>query len=692
MFDNFLGEGFNPESSDNFGRHPIHYAAYFHNENILTMLLQEQVDVNCKDNDGCTPLHAGVSSESIINLLLECGGDVTILNNSKHSPLHYALIGGYEESFITMMQYAHGIEVNEIDFKGRSLIHYSTRYNLKQSLGLLRELGSDDSKKDKDGNSIIHYAANFGSIDLMKDIFSNARKHKLSSYITGPNCASQKPLHLAAARGDAETCRFLLDNRAPSWAPDRYGTTALHYSALFHNHDTVEILSELRDINRKDKAGAGVLHYAALGGDTVIFDQLLNSGARLQDKDNQGRSPLFYSSNFEMINYLQNRGLNIDIKDKLGRNMLFTSMQLHQSDIFHYLVNEYNMSLESRDKDKITLLHHAAYCGNVELVRYLLENTTLDPFIIDSQNRTPIYFAAAAGKNDCLIALLQYLNGDCQIRIVDQRDIKGRSPLDAAAFGGFKDCVFTLTERMHPDEYYAPALDGRTPLHVAVNNILDNPDEELLLRLLQYFDIDAADKKGRTALHRTVYHNLPGYTEFLLSNGCNVNIQDKKGITVVMMAVYLEHEEMLALLEEYNPDLSLKDNKGNTAADYKEKRDKENESDEYEDYDEYEEPPKITSKSKEKESIKEEEEKQEQKKEEKKDEEEKSAISDISKEDQLAILKACDDTSKTSTSNDITPGNTTTTEGDTNTETETPTGNEISINQVRTIELETSTN
>lgn len=90
----------------------------------------------------------------------------------------------------------------------------------------------------------------------------------------------------------------------------------------------------------------------------------------------------------------------------------------------------------------------------------------------------------------------------------------------------------------------------------------------------KYFDLvmnfnpnlNAVDENGKTFLHHTYDNNI--FTEKLLQNGANPNIQDDTGRTPIMYAMLNGNADVMETLIKNGADLTIKDNNGLTAADY----------------------------------------------------------------------------------------------------------------------------
>lgn len=78
---------------DRMGRTPLHYAVAEGNEQDVSRLLNEGVDVNARDDNGWSPLHfaAQANSAALASRLLSAGAEVDALDANGNSPLSSAV-------------------------------------------------------------------------------------------------------------------------------------------------------------------------------------------------------------------------------------------------------------------------------------------------------------------------------------------------------------------------------------------------------------------------------------------------------------------------------------------------------------------------------------------------------------------------------------------------------------------------
>ncbi len=89
-----------------------------------------------------------------------------------------------------------------------------------------------------------------------------------------------QPLHFAAADGDVESVKLLLDRGAKINAATEDGWTALHFACLRGDEGLVQLLLDRgADVSMTTAAGVSVLSIAMSEGDREIVELLLDRGA-----------------------------------------------------------------------------------------------------------------------------------------------------------------------------------------------------------------------------------------------------------------------------------------------------------------------------------------------------------------------------------------------------------------------------
>lgn len=171
----------------------------------------------------------------------------------------------------------------------------------KQDIETLKTLianGADVNAKNKEGRTPIQCVVENYDPEIDEEMIKLLVKHGADINALGEFDAPALVIP-AAALGDTEACKALLDNGADIKSTTNKGMTALMAAAKNSCTDTCELLIKYgADVNEKNKQnGATALMYAAHDGDTRIetFELLLKHGADVNATDIFGNSALIYA-------------------------------------------------------------------------------------------------------------------------------------------------------------------------------------------------------------------------------------------------------------------------------------------------------------------------------------------------------------------------------------------------------------
>jgi ankyrin repeat protein len=155
------------------------------------------------------------------------------------------------------------------------------QYNKKSVLSLLKTNPDKINQPNKDGQTVLHFAADKGHIDIVKLLLEQMT----------PAGINQVDIHgwtalYDAANGHADIVKLLLDRMSPAAINqvDKNGWTALHDASSSGTTKAVELLLQKMDqdsINKANNDGKTALHLSALHGYTDIVELLLQE----MDKD-----------------------------------------------------------------------------------------------------------------------------------------------------------------------------------------------------------------------------------------------------------------------------------------------------------------------------------------------------------------------------------------------------------------------
>ncbi|XP_050370079.1 ankyrin repeat-containing protein At5g02620-like [Argentina anserina] len=305
-------------------------------------------------------------------------------------------------------------------------------------------------KTPKD-NNILHIAAEFRQIEFFRQV----PHHYSPALFWAANKKGDTPLHVAARVGCEEIVDFLIDQARAlhiGGADEEIGQrkpllrvtnmemdTALHVAVRYGHLGVVVMLmeadSELSCLtNRADES---VLFLAARKGSAEIALYLLNKSPVC---------PCF-------------RGTN----GVTALHAAVTRSNLTSKGIVRTMVSRNPDMIKTVDALGWTPLHYAAFRGNLEATRVLLQCDSSASYILDNSGMSAFHVAAHAGHTKIMEELLRWRPDIC-----DLLNNKGQTALHAAVLG----------ERVNVVEYIlkTPKLaaiineadnDGNTPLHLA---------------------------------------------------------------------------------------------------------------------------------------------------------------------------------------------------------------------------------
>ncbi|TRY72083.1 hypothetical protein TCAL_00198 [Tigriopus californicus] len=186
----------------------LHRAARHGNKKAVRVLLDRKAKTDAKDVNGQTALHIACAhkQEDIVQMLVDDWADVNLSDIDGDAPIHLACKGGSMSILKIVME--------------KSLCKMGCEGNV--------------------GNSLLHYAAQHGHVEMMIYLIENGNHPNQKNYL------GETPLHLAAGihmkKVGIKPMELLLDKGADLNARTLWGDTAAHYAAL---GGTIEVLKFL---------------------------------------------------------------------------------------------------------------------------------------------------------------------------------------------------------------------------------------------------------------------------------------------------------------------------------------------------------------------------------------------------------------------------------------------------------------
>ncbi|OCT58046.1 ankyrin repeat domain-containing protein 55 isoform X2 [Xenopus laevis] len=282
--------------------------------------------------------------------------------------------------------------------------------------------------------SILEYCDNEGCTPLMhavsgRQVDTVKLLLKMGANINTQDACGRTSLSVATYLGWLEGCISLLRNGAKQNIPDKNGRLPLHAATAEPDARLLAVLlqqSTLSEINHQDNEGMTSLHWAAFHNRPQHAQALLQKGADPTLVDKDFKTPLHWAV-------------------QSGNRILCSII----------LDNQQGQStINYDDENGKTCMHIAAAAGYSDIICELARVPECNLQALDVDDRTPLHWAAAAGKPECVQTLLK-LGVD-----INPRDINENTPLTYAMYCGHTACIKLLSQENRSDPFQPFASPG----------------------------------------------------------------------------------------------------------------------------------------------------------------------------------------------------------------------------------------
>ncbi|ROT81991.1 Transient receptor potential cation channel subfamily A member 1 [Penaeus vannamei] len=340
-------------------------------------------------------------------------------------------------------------DLNAQDKQGRTPLHIAAEREALQAVDSLMDCGADSSVTDLQGDTVLHWVANFNKLTVLQRLL--AHEHKLESVSYWGKCPNQPcsngyhPIHIAARNASTKVLEVLL-----TWAeargcmrkkmitvPDLEGNVPLHQAVhggeikavelcmksgaiistqqddrstpvhLACSQGAIEIVKlmftlqpdeKLKALSTLDAQGMTPLHCAAM------FDHP-ELGAEVDQVDQENRSPLLLAASrrgWRTVDALLAHGADPTIRDSHLKNLLHVVI-MNGGSISDVLslkqardtlsTSSITMMLNEQDSMGWSPLHYASRSGHICSLSSLLK-LGASVRTKDKRNESPLHFAA----------------------------------------------------------------------------------------------------------------------------------------------------------------------------------------------------------------------------------------------------------------------------------------------------------
>jgi uncharacterized protein len=376
-------------------------------------------------------------------------------------------------------------------YDGTTVLHYAVHTKHKTLLSTLIDkqfpMGFRDEKGETAfGQFLVHQSEDdldFLDVLIKSGVNLNEPVHLYKNYY-------EYPIHLAVCKGHMKVLEQLVKAGANLYQKDEYGDTIAHMAVKKAREDIVEyiyktfamdlthtnifgntplhlaaderhkcclqtILASCHNscINAQNKEGYTALHLAAMSYRLDIVEILVNNGADIHIRCNEGDSPLFVSTDKEISKYLIEKGVDIHTRFNDGCTLLFSANSIP---LYTYYLS-LGLDINAQDNDGYTVLHKELLNdANPDLIRFLVEHGA-NPNLKTDTGHTALHCV----QDYSSLYLLCKHGADLNV----QDSTHGCTPLHRFVRNGYTEFAsILLVKRARVD---LPDLDGKTALQYA---------------------------------------------------------------------------------------------------------------------------------------------------------------------------------------------------------------------------------
>ncbi|CAB3374665.1 Hypothetical predicted protein [Cloeon dipterum] len=558
-----LEQGAKPTAKNNFGENLFHRAVKYNNLKMALMLYKKDPNLIKQVNrDGETSLHLAIeyfddstadSFELILFLVEKVGIDVNMTQISGRNALLYAC--KYKKWPVVDYLLTKNVDVNKVDRKGKTAIHYAVLSGEMKIVQQLVKHGADLSGKIiENGYNLVHIAARQKNSKMIS--FLHGKNQELVKQVTNERST---PLHIATRHSSVEVIRWLLnDIKVDVNAVDSFGSTVFMVACKNNKLQIINLLlAKNVDVNKRKLNGKHALHFAAASGNLDLVETLLRQGADPALKCNEGMNSIHFAiKHVNVVFYLHefNGGLVKEVMNN-GNTCLHLALgkNTYSFEVVKWLIEEMQLDVNSPNLKGVTPFMIACENNCSEAIQLLLSKG-VEVNKTDQDGKTALHYAVKSG---CVSLVQKLLDNGADLTV------KANSSKTVLHFG-FTNIEMTLFLHQKNGKLVKEKLKySNTALILAISS-RKKVDEKVMHWLIEDagINLDALSSYGDSALLRACEYKKWDVVEILLTKNVDISIKNSDGKSALHYAAESGKLEIVQTLLERGADWTVKDSEG----------------------------------------------------------------------------------------------------------------------------------
>uniref|UniRef100_A0A914I8G2 K Homology domain-containing protein n=1 Tax=Globodera rostochiensis TaxID=31243 RepID=A0A914I8G2_GLORO len=362
------------------------------------------VDEEIEGDDSLFRYVCAAGYDDLAKLLISMRNSAEFVQQSDSTPLMESCCGGHSDVVRILVQA--GADVNALSStQNTALIYACASGHIECVRELLATGRCDLTIRNEAGHCALMEAANIGNVEIMKALIQHGAK---VTCVVESVEYKESPLTLAAFKGHYDAAKYLLSLM----------------SETKNEQEEEELYTALIEASM-DGHVENPLTLAAGGGHNEMVKLLLDSGADLEEPNDEGYTPLMEASregHLDVVELLLNRGANVNAK------------------------------IEDGLETPLTLAASGGFKNVVELLVLLGGDLTIG-------ERTPLYEACQEGHEEVAQFIVQHLRKSYSLQVV-QKDLN-EALLCTAGIDSDSICDLLIENGAQIDCF---SKENRTPL------------------------------------------------------------------------------------------------------------------------------------------------------------------------------------------------------------------------------------
>ncbi|MDQ8039717.1 MAG: ankyrin repeat domain-containing protein, partial [Cellulomonas sp.] len=257
-------------------------------------------------------------------------------------------------------------EINQVNFEGDTALHIAARYGYLDMVDFLLTHQANFKLRNHDNYTPMDEAVSESQLSVIKKLYETGASLVPTDY------QQNVPSILAIEENAIEIINYffsknipVVKNQANEISYDSQGETALHAICSVGDKALFELILSYPEtdqtyINYANYKGQSALHFAAKYDQYDFLKQLSAKRGNIFLKDKNEKVPLHYLDFSKQETFIFIKSLSVEINEQL------------------------------KDETNNSLLHFAAEAGNLDLVRYLVEEKKFIIYLVNDRGYSPL--------------------------------------------------------------------------------------------------------------------------------------------------------------------------------------------------------------------------------------------------------------------------------------------------------------